>query len=497
MPVKILQYKQGIGCILVLFFLSLLGIDTYNGSVSSYLFFDISWLMVLFSALCLSQSYTIFYIQIMLFLGFWLKLMFHLILGVFFVEPTGYWKPDVIASSWSWDHALLVSSLAACGILCANIIFHYVIKNKKDKIKTASVPLWYVRHSKFAWNSLLFVTLVVSVFNGIFQLCITGLQPQMVLPWHLNALIIGIMVIVIPLSMSTFFGWDNNLQQKQRFYLVCVLAFVISISVASRAIYLFWTLPFVLVAISNPQFSVKNISLRKHGKLIGTYLLFAALTLTIVSVLRVHYYELYQPQKEESLDVGGEQEGIRPHGKFYFREYVKMFDQIQKLFVGRWVGIEGVMATTAYKYSGWPLLKSSLLEKPYVGDVGVYTRVILKPNVYHNTKKTMFSSLPGLVGILNYSNSLWLIFFGVTGCCLLLCCVELLSHVALRSNFLLSQQGLILGYWCVSGLNIPYLGMINLLECLSVILLLSAISPVYNFFLNYPARKSLLTSSSI
>lgn len=493
MPIKILQYKQGICLVLILFFLSLSGFDAYKGSFISYLFFDISWLMVLFSALCFSQTYIIFYIQIMLFLGFWLKLMAHLVLGVFFVEPTGYWKQGMVASS-SWDQVLTVSGLAACGILFANYLFYYVTKNRADKINTPNVPLWYTKHNKFAWNSLIIVALAVNAFNVMYQMCITGLQPQTILPYHLNALIIGVMVIAIPLCMSTFLGWDNNLKQKQRFYWVCILAFITSISIASRAIYLFWTVPYILVVISHPQFSFKNISLWKNKKLVLTSLLLVLLTLTTVSLLRVHYYTATNLYQTEAIqDTQDEQERLQE--QINAQSHFRAFDQIQKLFVGRWVGIEGVMATTAYKHAGWPFFINSMREKPYVGDIGVYTRVVLKPNKYHDTDKTMFSSLPGLVGILNYSNSAWVIFFGMTGCCLLLCYVELLSNLALRSKFLLSQQGLILGYWCVSGLNIPYLGMINLLECLCVTLFLSAISPVYNFFMKYPTRNSVLNAS--
>lgn len=58
----------------------------------------------------------------------------------------------------------------------------------------------------------------------------------------------------------------------------------------------------------------------------------------------------------------------------------------------------------------------------------------------------------------------------------------------MRNKFLLSQQGLILGYWCVAGLNIPYLGFINLLECLFVSLSLCLISPCYDWIMKYSIK---------
>lgn len=60
----------------------------------------------------------------------------------------------------------------------------------------------------------------------------------------------------------------------------------------------------------------------------------------------------------------------------------------------------------------------------------------------------------------------------------------------LGNKFLLSQLGLILGYWCVSGLNIPYLGFINLLECLCVLFLLKLMDPCYNWVMKYWSKRS-------
>lgn len=86
MTVKILNPQYGFVLVLFLFLLSLLGLNSYQGSSLYYFAFDIIWLAVLFSAFCCSQSYVICYTQIMLFLGFWVKLMAHLILGVFLLS---------------------------------------------------------------------------------------------------------------------------------------------------------------------------------------------------------------------------------------------------------------------------------------------------------------------------------------------------------------------------------------------------------------------------
>ncbi|ARB92534.1 hypothetical protein [Legionella longbeachae] len=486
MTVKILNPQYGFVLVLFLFLLSLLGLNSYQGFSLHYFAFDIIWLAVLFSALCCSQSYVICYIQIMLFLGFWVKLMAHLILGVFFVEPTGYWTSK-FANPEMWDQVLLTSSFAASGVLLANLLFFIGTKNGPQKKDELNIPQWYLKHSNFLWYFLVLFGGTVNLINSIYSISVTGLRPQLVLPFHLNALMIWGMVIVVPLCMATFLGWEREPEQKKkRFYWVCFMAFITALSALSRAIYIFWTLPYLLILISGSNFSLRRLSLWENRRVIFVYLTFAALSLVLVSVIRAQYYTVdtvNTKQKIATLTTPQLEERVTEK---------KFSNQLKKLFVGRWVGLEAVMATTAFPQSSWTFFKNSILAKPSVGDVGCYTRYVLKLNKYVNaTPKTMFSSLPGLVGILNYAHSHFLVFGGMFGVCFLLCAIEWMSFLMLRNKFLLSQLGLILGYWCVSGLNIPYLGFINLLECLCVLLLLKLMDPCYNWLMKYwPNRSS-------
>ena len=186
MEIRILNLKFGIASVLFLFLFSLAGLSSYQGSSFYYFTFDITWLAVLLSACCFSQSYVMFYAQIMLFLGFWTKLMAHLILGAYFVEPTGFWTHHFVTPA-AWDQVLLISSLAACGVLLANLLFFFCTKKvSREKIKL-SVPQWYIKHSDFAWYVLLFVGITTNTINIFYHISTTGLRPQIILPFHLNA----------------------------------------------------------------------------------------------------------------------------------------------------------------------------------------------------------------------------------------------------------------------------------------------------------------------
>jgi hypothetical protein len=486
MEIKILNLKFGIASVLFLFLLSFWGLSSYQGSSLYYFTFDIAWLTVLLCAFHFSQSYVIFYAQIMLFLGFWAKLMAHLILGALFVEPTGYWTHK-FATSATWDQVLLISSLAACGILLANLLFFFCTKKASRENIKLNVPQWYIKHSDFIWHSLLFVGITINSVNIFYHISTTGLRPQIILPFHLNAAMIWLMVIAIPLSMATFMGWEQDpKQKKQRCYYICFMAFITSLSLLSRAIYVFWTIPYILVLWSNSNFAFKKLSFWRNKNMIIICFAFLALSVVLVNVIRINYFSsLALAEHSAKLALKNEHQPVK---KNPINE--EKFTQLSKLFVGRWVGLEAVMATTAFSQTGWSFFKESIINKPSAGDVGVYTHKILKPNKYQNTKETMFSSLPGLVAILNYSNSNALVFGGMFSICFLLCYIERMIFLMMRNKVLLSQQGLILGYWCVAGLNIPYLGFINLLECLFVSLSLCLISPCYDWIMKYSIKKS-------
>lgn len=458
MNIKIFKLKQGLLFIFVLFLFSLFGLKAYPGSSASYLAFDLSWLMLALSTLCLLQSYVLFYLQAMLFMGFWAKAMGFFVLNVNLVEYLGYWPLRGDSSAY-WDRTFLVATVAACAILAVNLL-HLLLRKNRDI--SSPVPQWYAKHHRLVWRALIFLGFLVNLINLFGQIYITGIRPQLILPFHLNIIVIWAMVIMIPLSMSTFLGWDRRLElKKQRFFWMCFFAFVTSLFALSRAIYLFWTLPFLFVVLGSPSFSFKNIFIKKNRRLILTFLIMALISIVSVTLVRTYIFNIQAQYQKERKD--GSQ-----------------WTDLKKLIVGRWVGLEATMATSAYPEAGWSLFKKGLLEKPGVGYTGLYNHQVLKPERFHNTANTMFSSLPGLVGILNYSASLLTVFFGTFFVCLLLWGAELLATFTLESRFYLSQQGFILGYWCVSGLNIPYLGMVNYFECLFALFCLYFINFTYH-----------------
>ena len=148
-------------------------------------------------------------------------------------------------------------------------------------------------------------------------------------------------------------------------------------------------------------------------------------------------------------------------------------DSIRDLFIERWIGIEPVMATTAYPGKGLKLVTQAILEKPGKtgDDVGFYSRKVIAYDL-HTLQGKYFAALPGLIGILNYANSFLVVFFGVFTIFMLLVWAEKLATRAFSSLYFNAQFGWMLAFICVVNLNIPYLGVVDYIDFLGVVIAL-------------------------
>jgi|688.fasta_scaffold405214_1 hypothetical protein len=95
------------------------------------------------------------------------------------------------------------------------------------------------------------------------------------------------------------------------------------------------------------------------------------------------------------------------------------YSAIYSLAVGRWIGIESVMAVTSCNCSGRDLLARSLLSDRSGNDISFYDQNILREhspyfNLYESKniseKNLKFITIPGIIGFLSYGNSFLLLF---------------------------------------------------------------------------------------
>ena len=584
---NILSLKYTSLLIFLLFAVSLFALPKTQASLAMFIFFDISWLLLLANILLSPKYYVYFFSAAMLFLGFWVKYLSLLLFNIQLIEPVGFWWQ--LQSKQNWDQVLFISTLIALGLLSANICLYFFRKmGRKNETNPAAAkrrepPQWYKDHRISIWILFLAFVFTVNAINFFGQVSVTGVITKWHLPFHLNAVISLILSLFIPLFMAALIHWDNVLQTKNRkklYFIIPLIACISSITTLSRCVYIFWILPYLFVFLCNkfPTNPKQLISfLQKNKLIILWYIAWGIFSLLAVSLTRAYYYQYsvtpyvtpyvtktcYKPARllnkpltfehyntfytEIHKSIRCENNDIiktikkskeytdtytifsdvlpifsidapvskgahiskaapvskdayisklpppTPISKTYevfqswpiltkikerFSPIKTELNQLLSLFVGRWVGLEAIMATTVYPSAGMDLFFQGLKELPKHDGVGMYSEKILGLN-YNFAPGRLLASLPGLPAILNYSHSPLLVFSGIYLTILFICLLESFSFQLLRNELLLVQQAIIIAYWGISGLNIPYLGLINILEVLMISILIASLGPIY------------------
>jgi hypothetical protein len=488
--------------------LSCIGSAHYPGNILYFCFFNAVWLMLLYFVLSRPVHYVYFFSVCMLFLGFFLKGNFHFIFQTNFIEPVGAWSLG--QSPLLWDRVLLASSLAPLAILLAGFATQWMqgslLKSASSPFspsarieKNNGVPLWYREHRSLAWGIVAAISISTNVLNVLGVLRVTALPEKWILPFHLNVLIIWLMMVVVCSFLASFVGWDQTWQKDKNskmYYLIILLALITSITTLSRSVFLFATLPYFLVFMRN--YSAKeSVKLLFNNKvLVGSYLLAFFLSLILVSGLRLYLYVpqsafVSQPQHlvaapheskipqptHKSLSIAPVAEQPKSFANMLttyrnmplHQALIDQMRQLQPLLVERWIGMEGVMATTAYPSGGWDLFIQGIRQKPIADDVGIYSTKVL--NLTQTMECLKFASLPGLIGFLDYSHSMSVVFFGAFIAFFVLNLIELIALLYVKNQYFVAQFGLLVAYFCVSGFNIPYLSFVQLVENVMVIFL--------------------------
>jgi len=92
-----------------------------------------------------------------------------------------------------------------------------------------------------------------------------------------------------------------------------------------------------------------------------------------------------------------------------------LITRVAALAVDRWIGMEGVMAISAYPGKSAELFKTALTERSGLGEVPLYQRVCQSIYQALDLTKFQFASLPGAAAFFYYSGSLLFVFAGMLG----------------------------------------------------------------------------------
>ena len=100
-------------------------------------------------------------------------------------------------------------------------------------------------------------------------------------------------------------------------------------------------------------------------------------------------------------------------GLYYNQQLAVHLQHFLKFAADRWVGIEGLMAVSAYPAKGWGLFYTALTEKLEIGSIDLYQEICLSQYRYTDLTKYQFGSIPGAVAFLFYSGAKWFLVVGM------------------------------------------------------------------------------------
>ncbi|WP_397412564.1 hypothetical protein [Polaromonas sp.] len=264
------------------------GLITYTGSAATYAVFTLIFMLTLASGFYGKFSYSYFFLVIFIWLGFWLKLTVHSIFDYTYVEPTGIFD----GSSSSWDEVLWVAIAAGAGVMVGRLSYARLVRNSgSEATGTAAVPAWYPKFRNLVWAMMLLVMISIAAGNAFYGIQQIGMVPRTVFPWPFNAVIAWMTSIGSAMGVATLVWWD--IVSKRKFstsiYAILLEACLSTVSLLSRGVYIFHTIPQLLSLHKNRRI-LSGTSFRQVIVLAVVFVSLFVGTMAIINVLRGYLY---------------------------------------------------------------------------------------------------------------------------------------------------------------------------------------------------------------
>ena len=406
-----LVQRLGVMIVVAALIFSALAFPSYGGNAGSFIVFDLAFLAMLALALPRPRSQAYFFFAFMLFLGFWWKLMLHALSDAPFLEPIGNFPRTPEA----WDHALDVASAAAFGLIAARLLQIALAGARGGSPEPAPrpVPPWYPAWRKTIWIVSLAAMVGLNLLNAQLAFYQAGVNPRLILPYHLNVPPGWLISIGFALWFAVLIQWEARADPRRLPALLVVPiveGLIASTAGLSRSIFFLHTLPYFFAVAGEWTKRRVMFPLRTWLTLAAACVLCFALSLALVSALRISiYYLAYEPKV---VSVPGQTEVISKPiaGATMANRIEPALQEVTKLFVGRWIGLEGVLAVSSHRDLGYDLLAEAS-RAPHQGNAMLYQGI--SRSGYEVSERFSFGSLPGVVGVLFYSGSLAVVGIGM------------------------------------------------------------------------------------
>lgn len=386
----------------------------WPGSFASYALLSLAFNWLFFDAIRKQYSAGYLFLTAVMWIGFWLKFSINTIFSTIWMAPIGTFD----FSAQQVDHVAVVASIGALGAMLAGVLF-----NKLNNKPRYSQPKAHSFNNRYYWIAGLLAVAIMSTLNEVYQI-VQAFRPPPVLnlPFRLQGLITwyfgGGWSILLMIPFYRSFCTQKDVQAV---FLLVFAGVIVSTTVFSRGVLVFQALIMLL-----PLFVYRDFLPKPSVNKLTKYLLiiFLGVCVSVIAAMerRSNFFESVAPERATSLSSST---------WFY----------IAKLPIDRWIGLEALMAVTAYEGKSLGFFFERLSEKRVPGQVDFYThKIALNPTTDTNTVN--YSTPPGFIAFAYFSGSKWLVGIFSFVLALLLLSSERLVLWLSRNPFLATAIGI-------------------------------------------------------
>lgn len=345
-------------------------------------------------------------------LGFWVKPVFAVLTGTEYIEPTGdfNWSMD------QWTEAFEVVAAGFAGLAVAMLVSR-IFRPLSPPLRPAIGRTSGYKRIELPLAILTgFAALVAFGANWYFGFDKIGIEHAVIVPRPVF-IIVSFTILwgaALWLACMGYWAWSaGRLSMTWLLVLGLLEGLLAGVSNASRSRYIFHAMGFMLgwFMVQGRTSRSKLAPLQKSAiGIIAVALL--ALSLVLVSSDRMTMYAQGGAMADNATDSGSPNEtGASAEKPVVVISSSQMAVQIGRLFIARWIGMEGVMSVVGYDHKGSELFYRGVTERKDAGNDGLYESI--SHSVYKKLPGIMFLTTAGSVAVLYYSGSLLVVFFGV------------------------------------------------------------------------------------
>lgn len=466
-------------------------LPTYAGSVGAYIGFHLASAVLVVVSCLPPVSYGYATLALFLTLGFWVKTVTATMGLPVLIEPTGAFaqRPD------QWDAALVMCAAGLVGVAVPKVVWFFRSRSARAFAAIPQVPAWYPRVRVAVWLATGVAIIASNIFNWMFSFYAVGVHPKLVLPLHLNVAVAWWLTVGSGMWLAVLLDLEHRRSPRApfgRWLLIPVAEALLSTSVMlSRGFYLMKVLPYALVAlVTHPRRSF-NVSVGARVALALVAVAGFALSLVVVSWLRLMTYPPTVLADSPSTEVtrhssepapGTPQtdvETVAPAASSAPRtleprqpsdaEISATTHQLTRMVLGRWIGLEGVLAVTSSEQASLSLLKDVAREDPNRGNDAVFQR--MSQASYRAQPNFTFLTLPGVLAITAYSGSALVAAICMAFIACLVLGTEALFRRLFSNEFLCAVVGVAMAN-ALAQMNFPYLTLVFFIELWGTLALL-------------------------